>query len=342
MREELMSRFVSGSNRRTFVKGAAAAAGASLLVRPARAQSTKTLRYGSLFNPDHTSSRSSDKFAELVEQKTGGKVKVQVFHNAQLGNENKVGEGIRTGTIDVGFAGSSGFGSYIRDIRVLELPYLYKDFDALHRVYLDVFPTLTELFGAAGVQLVGNIYEGPRMTLATKPLRNLDDFKGLKLRVPQAPVYIEMAKALGAIPTPVALPEVYTALQAKVADGLEGAPSTLLTGKYYEVAKNLLRTDHIFNATYIGLNLRTFKAFDPATQAAILEAGREATVYNLGLVKQAATDDMGKLEKTGITILSPDIGPFRAAVEPANEAYAASLGGRARELLAKAREIGRQ
>jgi tripartite ATP-independent transporter DctP family solute receptor len=329
-------------DRRTILKCAVSAAGASLLAKPALAQSVKTLRYGSLFNPDHTSSRSSDKFAQLVEQKTGGKVKVQVYHNAQLGNETQVGEGIRTGTIDVGFAGSSGFGSYIRDIRVLELPYLYKDFEALHRVYLDVFPTLTDLFGAAGVQLVGNIYEGPRMTLATRSLRTLEDFKGLKLRVPQAPVYIEFAKALGAIPTPVALPEVYTALQAKVADGLEGAPSTLLTGKYYEVAKNLLRTDHIFNATYIGVNLRTFKAFDPAIQAAILEAGREATVYNLGLVKQAAADDMDKLEKTGITIVTPDVEPFRAAVEPANEAYAASLGGKAQELLAKAKEIGRR
>ena len=325
--------------RRAVLAGTAAGALAAL-ARPAIAQQAKTLRFGSLFNPNHTSSKSSDKFAELVESKTGGKVKVQVFHNAQLGNEVQVGEGVRTGTIDVGFAGSSGFGGYIRDIRVLELPYLYKNFDALHAVFTDLFPVLTEIFAANGVQLLGNIYEGPRMTLATKPLRGLDDFKGLKLRVPQAAVYIEMAKALGAIPTPVALPEVYTALQARVADGLEGAPSTLLTGKYYEVAKNLLRTDHIFNATYVGMNPRTFQSFEPAIQAAILEAGREATVYNLGLVKKAADEDLETLSKTGITMLTPDTAPFRAAVAPANQRYAEGLGGKAMELLTKAKEIG--
>jgi len=317
--------------RRTLLAGAASL-GALTLARPLTAQTPRQLRYGSLFNPDHTSSRSSDKFAELVEAKTGGKVKVQVFHNAQLGNETQVGEGVRTGTIDVGFAGSSGFGSYIKDIRVLELPYLYKDFDNLHAIYTKVFPILTELFAANDVQLLGNIYEGPRMTLATKPIKGLEDFKGLKLRVPQAPVYIELARSLGAIPTPVALPEVYTALQAKVADGLEGAPSTLLTGKYYEVAKYLLRTDHIFNATYIGMNMKTFSSFDAETKSAILAAGREATVFNLGIVKAAAIEDLDKLAKTGISMLSVDTAPFRAAVSANNQRYAESLGGKAVEL----------
>jgi hypothetical protein len=318
-------------HRRTLLAGTAAI-GAIALASPLVAQTPRVLRFGSLFNPEHTSSRSSDKFAELVEVKTQGKVKVQVFHNAQLGNETQVGEGVRTGTIDVGFAGSSGFGSYIKDIRVLELPYLYKDFDNLHVVYVKVFPTLTQLFAENSVQLLGNIYEGPRMTLATKPLRTLADFKGLKLRVPQAPVYIELARSLGAIPTPVALPEVYTALQAGVADALEGAPSTLLTGKYYEVAKHLLRTDHIFNATYVGMNLKTFSTFDAETKSAIVAAGREATVFNLGIVKAAAVEDLEKIAKTGISILQTDTAPFRAAATPNNQRYAESLGARAVEL----------
>lgn len=318
-----------------------AAVGTALtLPLSAVAQQTRTLRYGSLFNPDHTSSRSSDHFAELVGKKTGGRLQVQVFHNAQLGNEVQVGEGVRSGTIDVGFAGSSGFGGFIRDIRVLELPYLYSSFDKIHAVFTQVWPTLTELFSANGIQLLGNIYEGPRMTLATRPLRTLQDLKGLKLRVPQAAVYIEMAKALGAIPTPVALPEVYTALQAKVADGLEGAPSTLLTGKYYEVAKHLMRTDHVFNATYIGMNPAVFKALPPEFQAAVIEAGREATVYNLELVKKAAEADLDQLAKVGITIVSPDLAPFRAAVAGPNERYAQGLGGRAMELFGIAKQVG--
>lgn len=263
-------------SRRTLLGTLGGAAAAGALGMPAIAQAPqKTLRFASLFRPDHDSSKSSEHFAELVGKKTGGRIKVQVFHNAALGNEAQVGEGVRTGTIDMGFAGGVGFGSAIRDIRVLELPYLYKDFDDIHAVFAKVSPQLGKAFADKGVQLLGYVYEGPRMTLSTKPLKSFADFKGLKLRVPQAPTYIAMAQAFGATPTPVAFPEVYTALQAGVAEALEGSPSTLFTGKFHEVAKNLARTDHIYNAIYFGIHPATFNALAADIKAAILEAGKE-------------------------------------------------------------------
>lgn len=320
-------------NRRAVLGTMGGVAAAAALGAPALAQAPqKTLRFASLFRPDHDSSKSSEYFAELVGKKTGGRIKVQVFHNASLGSEDQVGEGVRTGTIDMGFAGSVGFGSVIRDIRVLELPFLYKDFDEIHSVFAKVSPQLGARFAEKGVQLLGYVYEGPRMTLSTKPLRNLADFKGLKLRVPQAPAYIAMANAFGATPTPLAFPEIYTALQAGVADALEGSPSTLFTGKFYEVAKNLARTDHIYNAIYFGMHPATFKALAPDIQAAMLEAGREATGYNLDLVKKSFDVDLGKLRDAKVVEVNLDRGPFREAVKPANLKFAQDLGGTALEL----------
>jgi tripartite ATP-independent transporter DctP family solute receptor len=320
---------------------AAATALGPFAIRSARGQAATTLRFASLFNEAHASSQSSKRFAELVEEKTGSAVKVQVFYNAVLGDEAQVGEGVRTGTIDMGFAGQVGFGSYIRDIRVLELPYLYRDFDELHRVYSEIRPTLDQRFSENGVQLLGQVYEGPRMTLATRPLESYDDFAGLKLRVPQSPVYIAMAEAFGAVPTPVAFPEVYTALQAGVVEALEGSPSTLYTGKFYEVADNLARTDHIFTAVYFGISPQTFEALAPGVQDAILAAADEATLYNLDLVKQGFVTDLGRLKEAGVSETMPDLAPFRDAVAVANLAFAEDLGGTSLELYEQVKALSK-
>ena len=177
------------------------------------------------------------------------------------------------------------------------------------------------------------------MTLTTRPLNAFADFKGVKLRVPQAPAYIMLAQAFGATPTPVVFPEVYTALQAGVVDGLEGSPSTLFTGKFYEVAKNLARTDHIFNAVYFGINPNTFKALDPDVQAAMIEAAKEATAYNLDLVKEGFVVDLGKLKDAGVTETKPDLKPFREAAAVAGLKFARDLGGSALELYEKVKDV---
>lgn len=328
--------------RRTLLAGSAAIAGTALaapLIARYASAAEKTLRFSSLFSRNHASSLSSAYFAEKVAEKTGGRVEVKVFYDASLGNEAQTGEGIRTGTIDIGFAGQVGFGSYIKDIRVLELPFLYRDFDDIDRVYQEIRPILDQRFSENGITLLGQVYEGPRMTLATKPLASFEDFKGLALRVPQSPVYISMAQAFGAVPTPVAFPEIYTALQAGVVESLEGSPSTLLTGKFYEVAKNLARTDHIYNAVYFGINPRTMDGFDDATRAAILEAAREATLYNLDLVKSSVESDLAKLREAGVVETKPDLAPFREAVASSNQAFAEELGGTPLELFETVKKI---
>jgi tripartite ATP-independent transporter DctP family solute receptor len=328
-------------SRRAFLR----AVGAATLVAPAAAAAQSpqtTIRFASLFNPDHSASRAADRFAQLVAQKTGGKVKVEVFHSASLGSEREAAEGVRSGSIDMAYSGLGGFGTFIPEIHVLEMPYLYEDLDEVKTVADRLTPELEKLMAGVGLHNLAFVFDGPRVTLATKPLRSLDDFKGLKFRVPQSPLYVQMARSFGATPTPVAFPEVYTALQTKIAEALEGSPTTLYTGKFHEVAKNLVRTDHIFYVAYVAMNPGFFAKQPPDVQKALVEAGKEATAYNLELAKKGVAEDLDRLKAAGVQFFSPDKAPFRAAVREANEKYAESRGKRALELYQQVRAITRR
>ena len=313
-------------DRRAFLKTMGAAAGAGGLggARAASAQAPElTLRFASLYPPAHSASRTAIRFAELVAAKTGGKVKVDLFHNASLGSEREAAEGVKSGSIDLAYSGLTGFGSYVPEFGVLEMPFLYDTLDQVKSVVDKISPQLEARMASVGLALLGYLYDGPRVTLSTRPLNSMDDFKGLKLRVPQIPLYVQMAQAFGATPTPVALPEVYTALQSRIVEGLEGTPTSLFTQKYHEVAKNLARTDHIFFVAYIAM---------PDRQEAIRAAGREASAYNLEIAKPAVQEDFARLAAGGVKITTPDRAPFRAAVGPMREKYAGGLGERGLEI----------
>ena len=321
-------------DRRAFLRTVGAAGVVGLgRARAASAQSPElTLRFASLYPPAHSASRTAIRFAELVAAKTGGKVKVDLFHNAALGSEREAAEGVKSGSIDLAYSGLTGFGSYVPEFGVLEMPFLYDTLDQVKSVVDKISPQLEARMASVGLALLGYLYDGPRVTLSTRPLNSMDDFKGLKLRVPQIPLYVQMAQAFGATPTPVALPEVYTALQSRIVEGLEGTPTSLYTQKYHEVAKNLARTDHIFFVAYIAMNGPLLAKQPPDRQEAIRAAGREASAYNLEIAKPAVQEDFARLAAGGVKITTPDRAPFRAAVGPMREKYAAGLGERGLEI----------
>jgi tripartite ATP-independent transporter DctP family solute receptor len=330
-----IARFPIGRREFLRVAGAAGVASAAGVAgaRRASAQTPEiTLRFASLYPPAHSASRTATRFAELVAAKTGGKVKVDLFHNASLGSEREAAEGVKSGSIDLAYSGLTGFGSYVPEFGVLEMPFLYDTLDQVKSVVDKISPKLEARMASVGLALLGYLYDGPRVTLSTRPLGSMDDFKGLKLRVPQIPLYVQMAQAFGATPTPVALPEVYTALQSRIVDGLEGTPTSLYTQKYHEVAKNLARTDHIFFVAYIAMNGPLLAKLSADKQEAIRAAGREASAYNLEIAKPAVEEDFARLVAGGVKLTKPDRAPFRAAVGPMRERYAATLGERGQEI----------
>lgn len=299
-----------------------------------------TIRLASMYPADHFVSKAADKFAELVQQKTNGQVKVQVFHDAQLGSERETAEGLKSGTVEMMYSGLAGIGTYAPGIQVLELPYLYNDFDHLRRVAQQLTPDLTKLLTDKGIRPVGYYYDGPRSTLSVKPLRTIDDFKGLKFRVPESPAYVSMAKALGSIPTPIALPEAYNALQTKVAEAIEGSPSTLFNGKYYEVAKNLTLTKHIYQVLYLVANDKFYQGLPQDVQKAINDAGKESGDYQYQLITGINQQNYDKMKAGGAQIVEiTDLTPFQQAVKDPNASFAKDKGEEAVQLLSRIQTI---
>jgi len=327
MTSHFIIRNASRLGRRLALKAGGVACAAAILgsAAPAFAQDI-TLRFASLYPPSHAASRTADKLAELVSEKTGGAVVIDVFHNSALGSEREAAEGVKSGSIDVAYSGLPGFGSYVPEFGVLELPFNYNSLDDVKNVVDKISGSLEERMASQGLTLLGYLYDGPRVTISIRPLNSLADFAGLKLRVPQAPLYVQMAEAFGASPTPVALPEVYTALQSNIVDALEGTPTSLYSSKYYEVAKNIARTDHIFFVAYIAMNKSLFDSLPDDQQAALREAGQEASAFNLEIAKAAVGEDLQRLEEAGVTFTEPDTDEFRQAVEPMKEAFANELG----------------
>jgi tripartite ATP-independent transporter DctP family solute receptor len=298
---------------------------------------TVTLKFGDIYAESHSNSKGAFKFAELVSQKSKGQVKIDVFVDAKLGNEREQAEGVVAGSLDIVASGLSGIGRFIQPIHTLELPYIYRDLEHMNRVAGALAPDVDTILRKSGLRNLGFFFLGPRSIAGKRPIRALEDMRGLRFRVPEAPLYVGMARALGATPTPVAFPEAYTSLQTGVVEAAEGEPGTLWSTKWYEPAKFISLTEHIYHFRYLAINEKAFQRLSPAQQQALQEAGKETTAYQLGLVGEFNKDSLEKMRSAGATIVPvADKRPFEKALEKFNREYAEKLGPEAVALLEKA------
>ncbi len=307
--------------------------------RSAAAQAV-TLRFGDIYAESHSNSKGAYKFAELVAQKSNGQIKVEVFVDSKLGNEREEAESVKAGTLDIAASGLSGIGRFIQPIHTLELPYIYRDLDHMSRVSVAIAPDVEKILVKSGLRNLGFFFLGPRDIAGKRPIRSLEDLKGLRFRVPESPLYVGMARTLGSTPAPVAFPEVYTSLQTGVVEAAEGEPGTLWSTKWYEPAKFISLTEHIWHFRYVAMNEAAFAKLTPAQQKALQEAGSETTKYQLGLVQEFNKESMDKMKAAGATIVPiADKRPFEKALEKFNREYAEKLGPEAVALLDKAMSV---
>ena len=313
---------------------------AILAVGTTAAYAQVTFTLGDIYARDHSNSLADDMFAKLVNERSNGEIKVEVYIDATLGNERELAESVVAGTVDIAPSGMSGIGRFFPELQVLELPYLYKDLDHMVRVAEAIAPDVEAVFETQGVRNLGFLFLGPRSIASKKPIHTIADMEGLRLRVPESPLYIGFAKELGAIPTPIPFNEVYTAIETGVADATEGEPATLSTTKWYETTKSVSLTKHIWHFRFITVNAAKFDALTPEQQQLMRDAAAEAMAYQATLVNDFNAKALELMKSEGVEIVETQgLDEFAARFQTFQDTYAGDLGESAVALLAKVRAV---
>lgn len=217
----------------------------------------------------------SEKLAETVKAKTAGRVDFAIFGALQLGGELEVAEKIKLGAIEAGSITSSIFASWIPDVEVIDLPFIFRDENHLLAAYPVLREKFAAKFDAQGFHLLGFTMAGQRHLVSRFPIRNIEDVQGKKMRVLQNPIHVAAWKLLGANPTPLPAPEIYNAMQTGVIDYFDFVKSSYYSLKFYEVGKYFTTLGHI-NAVFTWVVSNAYwRRLSPADRQVIDQAAQE-------------------------------------------------------------------
>ena len=276
------------------------------------------------------------KFAELFEAKTGGKHKIRLYANGQLGSEQDTVNDAAIGTLDFSVLAINNITPFSPSVGVLTLPYVIQSLDdAVKLTRGEVGRELVEnTIRDAGVRIVGWAYSGFRvLTNSKRPVKTLDDLQGMVIRVPKNEIMIATYQAWGVNPTPMAWAETFAALQQGVVDGQDNPYITNHAMKFYEVQKYITNIRYIFSLEPLIISEAVFQDQKPEVQKAIIEAGQEATLHSEAYIKATEASIKQDLAAKGMEISDPAndekewIEKATAAVWPQ---YYESIGGKAK------------
>lgn len=306
---------------------AAAIAASALLCAigaPASAQQKLTLKIAHADSADLTSSRKAvmaDVFAKEVKSKSGGRIDVQVFGAGALGGERDVIEGVKNGFVQAGLA-SGVMANFYPPSMVTDIPYLFASEEVADRVMDGPFgKKLSDDFNA--VTGMHNLCFGEvgyrHFTSGKKAIHSAQDLSGMKIRVQETPLYIAEMKALGAQPTPIAFPELYTALQTGVVDGQENPIPTIIFAKLYEVQKFVILDGHNYGVDWFVVSDKFYKALSPDLLKVVEEAAKAACEAERKANRGFAEAGVKTLKEKGVEVYAPsaaEMAQFRALAQP--------------------------
>ena len=310
-----------------------AAVAAAVLLAPVAQAVEHTLKVGIGHAPTHSFVKASEKFKEMAEARSKGRLKVEIFPSSQLGGEREMQEMVALGMPEMSVSGITVI--YEPLYALLEAPFLYRDRDHIKKVMASpIVAELGETLLKKGIRYVGFYENGFRnITNGKRAIQAPADVKGLKIRTPENLAQIETFKALGAVATPMAFSELYNALAQGVVDGQENPLQNIWNGKFYEVQKHLAITGHIYNSAYILMSEKFWSRLPADLRAIVQGAIQEASNLQLEMVanldKQLVTDMQAK----GMQLTTPDTQAFRKATAPAYDAFYAKFGDRARRII---------
>jgi C4-dicarboxylate-binding protein DctP len=298
----------------------------------ASAQSPILIKFSHVVAPNTPKGKGADKFKELAEKYTNGKVKVEVYPNSTLYKDKEELEALQLGAVQMLAPSNSKFGPMgIKDFEVFDLPFLLPNEAALRKVTEGpIGQAMLKKLESKG--MIGLAYwdNGFKEMSANKPLRMPEDYKGLKFRIQSSKVLEAQFRALGAIPQVMAFSEVYQALQTGVVDGQENTPSNMYTQKFHEVQKYTTLTNHGYIGYVVVVNKKFWDDLPKDVRGQLEKAMNEATAYSNKIAETENAEGLDEIRKSGKTqIIVPtpaETAAMRKAMEPLYQDMASRVG----------------
>ena len=324
--------------------GRLAVVAACLFATSAMAQEPIVIKFSHVVAPDTPKGRAAERFKELAQQYTDGKVKVEVYPHSQLYKDKEELEALQLGAVQMLAPSLAKFGPLgAREFEIFDFPCIFRDYEDLHKVTQG--PIGEELLGELESKgILGLAYwdNGFKIFSSNKPVSKPADFRGQKMRIQSSKVLEAQMRALGALPQVMAFSEVYQALQTGVVDGTENPPSNMYTQKMFEVQKHANVSDHGYLGYAVIVNKNFWEGLPAETRAGLEKAMDEATVYANDIAKKDNEDALAAMEASGkTTFFKPSAAERDAlcqAMEPVYEKMADRVGP---ELIAKVRGGGK-
>ncbi|MDA8008819.1 MAG: TRAP transporter substrate-binding protein [Alphaproteobacteria bacterium] len=277
-----------------------------------------TLRLGHLANEDNPWHLASVRFGEELSALTDGRITVEVFPNESLGKEIDVINGMQLGTIDLTITGES-LQNWAPMAALLAVPYAYKSIEHMDEVASGQIGDRikAQIVERAQVRPIAYFARGPRNLTSNRAIAHPDDLDGLKMRVPNVPLFVDVWSALGAQPTPMAFSEVFTSLQNGTIGAQENPLALIRSASFYEVQSHVNQTEHVRSWIYLALAESTWQKLSAADRDAVMEAASRAQAYERELFNDSIAADRAFLEANGMTFVDVDGAAFAARAKDA-------------------------
>jgi C4-dicarboxylate-binding protein DctP len=306
------------------------------------AQAPIIIKFSHVVAPDTPKGKGAQKFKELAEERTKGKVKVELYPNSQLYKDKEELEALQLGSVQMLAPSLAKFGPLgVKEFEVFDLPFIFKDAAAFRAVTdgpvgVDLFTKL-EPKGIHGLAYWDN---GFHIMSANKPLHGVADFKGQKMRIQSSKVLDAQMRALGAIPQVMAFSELYAALQSGVVDGTEGVPSNFYTQKIFEVQKHITLSNHGHLAYAVIVNKKFWDGLPADIRTTLTGAMKDATTYANAIAATENADALDKIKASGkTTVYTPtpaEINEWKKALMPVHHEMEGRVGKQTIEAVYKA------
>jgi len=295
----------------------------------AAVQAQTVLKVGYTATNDSHYGVAANVFGEELAKRTNGRYKLQQFPSSALGGEREMIEAVQLGTQDLVITSTGPVGNFVAETRIFDIPFLFRDYAHARRV-LDgpIGQEVLQKFPRKG--LVGLVWleNGFRhITNSKHPVNGPEDIKGLKIRTMENKVHMEAFKTMGALPTPMAMNELFTALQQGTVDGQENPVPVILSNKLYTVQKNVSLTGHVYSPALLLVSPGVWNKLAEADKKAFQEAAKVAAAANRKRVNDDENNGIATIKAAGVNVVEKvDITRFQKAVTPAYAVYAKEFG----------------